>query len=315
MSRGGDHGYSSARLVDGMHTADWNYLIIGGAYKAGTTALFYYLSRHSQLLPATVKETRFFLAPESRMRRLHCYTDDPGAYASFFPPGPPGRVRLEATPFYLHDPGCAARLARILPKARMVFILRDPVIRFISAFLYARQIGALPRTLSFQAYTEAQFEQAAVSKSRDLHMGLYAEQLRPFVEQLGRERLHLLLAERLRRDPQPELDRILAFAGLSPEPIGATPPEAENKTRQYSVPFPRQWNALRFAVVRRTYRHPSLHARLRYWKHRAERLFPGRMAAESFAADSASVARLRAYYAGEAERLRAFGVEPEWPSS
>jgi len=103
------------------------YAIIGGTGRAGSTSLFRYLSDHPEVCGSSVKETKFFIRAaadpgsaslEDYKTYYHCYSND-------------AKILLEATPAYLHrGKDIAPVIARLIPDARFIFILRDPVIRF-----------------------------------------------------------------------------------------------------------------------------------------------------------------------------------------
>ena len=48
-------------------------------------------------------------------------------YASFFAPAQPGAVLVEKTSSYFENAAARERLARLLPQAQFVFLLREPV--------------------------------------------------------------------------------------------------------------------------------------------------------------------------------------------
>ncbi len=102
--------------------------IILGAQRAGTSSLYYYLSQHPQILPAVRKELHFF---DDHYRR------GLGWYRSQFPTrGARGTITGEATPYYLSHPHAPARIQRLLPQARLIVLLRNPVERAISHYFF-----------------------------------------------------------------------------------------------------------------------------------------------------------------------------------
>ena len=102
--------------------------VIGGTEKSGTTSVFDYLSAHPQVCASSIKETDFF---------RHGYTGDLAAdarrYASYFEHcDSRSLVRLEASPGYLGEAATVApRLRALVPEAKVLFILRDPVERLL----------------------------------------------------------------------------------------------------------------------------------------------------------------------------------------
>src|ERR1700691_4938410 len=102
-----------------------DFLVIG-APKAGSTALHAALAQHPGLYMSTVKEPKFFLTdgpPPARggpgdvqTYREHVWR---GAGArAVFAPEPPGPLRGEAPPLYLHDPAAMGRIRELIPQAK-----------------------------------------------------------------------------------------------------------------------------------------------------------------------------------------------------
>src|SRR5947209_8592328 len=114
-----------------------NFLILG-AQKAGTTALYAYLRWHPEITGPSFKEVSFFDRHYARGERW---------YRAHFP----ARRRPfvgEASPSYLFHPLVPERVARLLPDARLVAILRNPVDRAFSHYQHEVSLGREP--LSFE---------------------------------------------------------------------------------------------------------------------------------------------------------------------
>jgi sulfotransferase family protein len=104
-------------------------LFIIGAAKAGTTALYDYLSQHPQVFPSRGKEPMFFSREENYARGLDWYEDVYFEGATDYP------VRVEATPHYLYwSAKVAPRIKDVYGERPVKFIVsfRDPVSRAYS---------------------------------------------------------------------------------------------------------------------------------------------------------------------------------------
>lgn len=102
--------------------------LITGAQKAGTTALFDYLSKHPAISAPSVKEIDFFNC-ESRFKA------GTGFYHSHFPvDGGKGMLTFEASPGYLLSSRAPERIREYNPDIRLMVILREPVERAFSAW-------------------------------------------------------------------------------------------------------------------------------------------------------------------------------------
>jgi hypothetical protein len=176
-----------------------NLLVIGAA-KAGTNTLWGALRSHPDVRVADRKELHFFDRAASWHRGA-------GWYADQFPSG--GLVRVDATPAYARFPqvrDVPARAAEVVPGARLVYLLRDPVERIRSHYLHERSHGNEPLP----------FARAVTEHATYLDTSRYAMQLEQWRAYYDPDRLLVLYSEDLRRDAAGTVARLAAFAGLDP---------------------------------------------------------------------------------------------------
>ena len=115
------------------------HFIIGGVPKAGTTSLYKYLLQHPEVLPAKDKELTFwgnFFSPKRRPGREEVTTE----YLDKFPYISPSdfKVTGEATPGYLYCLTCPTYILKYIPKVKLLFTLRNPIVRAYSEYLNKR---------------------------------------------------------------------------------------------------------------------------------------------------------------------------------
>jgi hypothetical protein len=184
-----------------------DFLIIG-AQRCGTTSTYEYLIQHPRILAAWRKEVRFFDAPPN-------YARGEAWYRAHFPRRRPGALTGEATPSYMFRPGAAARMARHVPDARLIALLRDPVDRAISHYHLQVRRGLEPRMLE-QAIDEQPRERSRRTwgSASYLVRGLYAEQIEDILRVFPRDRLLVLASADLFARPAETVSRIFAFLGL-----------------------------------------------------------------------------------------------------
>lgn len=206
-----------------------DFLIIG-AQKSGTTSLHRYLTRHPQVRESTLKEVHFFDGGLEDGKDAHALGE--AWYRAHFPLASemaPGEKAFEASPAYLFHPLAAARIAALVPEARLVAILRNPTDRAISHYFHnvrpnrggleplpvaeamAAEEARLAPLLARGAYGDRAFR-AYSYKAR----GRYLEQLERYWAAFGRERLLVLRAEDLFEDPAGLMGRLFDFLGLDP---------------------------------------------------------------------------------------------------
>ncbi|HMO76129.1 MAG TPA: sulfotransferase [Sphingopyxis sp.] len=172
-------------------------LIVIGAMKCGTTSLNDYLALHPQIHMAAAKEINWF-SGEQAHRPIEWYK------AQFDPAFP---VRGEASqnyskahhPFYRDAP---ARMAELIPDAKLLYIVRDPIERYRSHIV--------------ENNLDEPDEDRAWNLANDHHFetGRYAWQLKPFLEHYPMEQIMVVDSDDLRRDRLATMNGIFAFLGV-----------------------------------------------------------------------------------------------------
>jgi hypothetical protein len=203
-----------------------DFLILG-AQKAGTTALYDYLYRHPAISGPSWKEVGFF--------DLHWWRGERW-YRGHFPRGARAPVG-EASPSYLFHPEAPQRVRSLVPDARLIAILRDPVDRAFSHYQHEVALGREP--LSFEdaldreeARTRGEVERMLADPRSFSHAwwnwtyrarGLYAQQLERWLAVFPRDQLLVLLTEELAAAPAETYARVLEFLGASPHELDSYP--------------------------------------------------------------------------------------------
>ena len=201
--------------------------VIVGAQKAGTTALYAYLRWHPDITGPSFKEVSFFdrhYAQGERWYRAHL----------------PIRRRAlvgEASPSYLFHPLAPERVKRLIPNARLIALLRDPVERAFSHYQHEVALGR--EELSFEDAIDREEERMQGEVERMLRdptyfshawwnytyvsRGRYAEQLERWHAAFPREQLLVLLTDELAADTAGTYRRVLDFLGARPHELDAYP--------------------------------------------------------------------------------------------
>jgi hypothetical protein len=186
-------------------------LVVIGAMKCGTSALHAYLATHPQIAMAAPKELSFFYdAPKGARERAW----SPGNrhrgvewYAGHFRADSP--VRGETSPGYTSPahPEVASRMAALLPDARLILLVRDPIERAVSQYRHHAAEGTESRAID-QALLDPTSQYLARSR--------YYERLQPFLACFPREQILVLAAEELDADRRSALQAVFAFVGVDP---------------------------------------------------------------------------------------------------
>jgi hypothetical protein len=172
-----------------------SFLIIG-SMRSGTTALADHLRTHPDV----------FIPPR---KELHFFSKYAGAgldwYRSQFAEAREERAVGEASPNYMYLPDAPARMAEVVPEARLMAILRNPVDRAYSHYVFNRSRGLEP--LSFPEALEAEAERLREGELMDrlrysyVDRGRYLAQLQRVCEHYPKGSLMVLVFEEFRDDP------------------------------------------------------------------------------------------------------------------
>ena len=124
-------------------------LLIIGAQKCGTTSLHRYLKLHPEVSMSVPKELDFFVVPNERLFPVGNWGRGLDWYSSHFTDDTP--VRGETSPNYTVYPfsdGAAERAAAVVPDAKIIYMVRDPIDRIVSHYLHRVLQGEERRSLN-----------------------------------------------------------------------------------------------------------------------------------------------------------------------
>ncbi len=189
-----------------------DFIIIGAA-KAGTSSLYAYLSWHPQIFMSPVKETNFF-AYQGRNTKNFIGNR---AKASFpvktideyhrqFLHANERQILGEASPIYLESPIAAERIRSLLPNAKIIVSLRNPVERAFSGYIMAVRNGI---------QKPIEIEKAFDYSSHHVQASLYYEKLYRYFKVFPRKQIKVCLFDDLCHDNLAVLKDIFKFIGAN----------------------------------------------------------------------------------------------------
>jgi hypothetical protein len=191
--------------------------IVIGAMKCATTTLHEQLARQPELFLSRPKEPNFFSDDAVYARGL-------GWYASLFRDAPPAALCGESSTHYTKRPTlpyAVTRMARHLPRVKLVYVMRHPVDRLISHHVHEQTVGRVGSDV----------DEAIADCPGLIDYGRYAMQIEPYLKTFGTERVLPVFFDRLVAHPQAELERIGAFLGMSDRPVWDHTMEPQNVSR------------------------------------------------------------------------------------
>lgn len=194
-----------------------DYMIIG-TQRGGTTSLFHYLSENTSVSSPREKELHFFSEK---------YEKGISWYKSRFPTKK-RTITGESTPYYLFHPLCAERIAKHVPDARLVLMLRNPVTRAYSNYWLVVEHGR--ENLSFEEALKAEEERTKGEEEKivknenynsEKHRlysyvarGRYIEQIERYMKFFPKEKFLFLRSEDFFKDPLATTKQTLNFLDL-----------------------------------------------------------------------------------------------------
>ena len=199
--------------------------VVIGAMKAGTVSLRHYLDEHPDVFitgGGTFGEPNFFVAEDNWPRGR-------GWYESLFD-GAGGAAAIgECSPSYTMAPafrGVPERMAQVVPEARLVYVVRDPIARMQSMYMHQVSAGR-----------ERRRAEVALLDDRYLGPSLYGFQLAAFLDHFDRNQVLVIASEELRDRPREALSAV--FDHLAVDPAVADLDKRHRDHRSIDKPVPR----------------------------------------------------------------------------
>lgn len=179
-------------------------LLIVGAAKSGTTSLHRYLAHHPQVFMSEKKELQLFSGRDWQERLAW--------YRAQFPVDAP--VRGESSPGYSMDPilpHVPERIHSVMPDARIVYLVRDPVERLVPHWVEFYALG-----LEKKGLTDALADYDSPSNVYAM-TSRYMHQLDRYREWFSDSRILVLDQRDLLADRLATLRQVFEFIGVDPE--------------------------------------------------------------------------------------------------
>ncbi|MGH6870088.1 MAG: sulfotransferase domain-containing protein [Rhizomicrobium sp.] len=169
--------------------------IVAGVRKCGTTWLDRCLREHPEIfMPSATKELFFFDRYWSRGKDW---------YAGYFGECRAYQICGEVSPSYFASAEAPERIRSVVPKAKLIFVFRDPVERVVSLYHHLRARGdtALPLAEAIDTMPEL------------LEEGFYARHLAAYRERFPDANIHSVILDDMEADPQTAFRALFNFIG------------------------------------------------------------------------------------------------------
>ncbi|MBE9040028.1 sulfotransferase [Oscillatoriales cyanobacterium LEGE 11467] len=175
-------------------------LVVIGAMKCGTTSLHDYLSLHPQISMSQLKELDFFVEKFNWQKGKDWYKSNFKV---------PTEIRGESSPNYTKChlfEGVPERMHRLIPEAKLIYVVRDPIKRIISHYVHR-----VARGLEKRSIDEAL---ADVRDNNYINTSLYFMQLERYLEYYPASSILIIPQEDLYRDRIHTLQKIFKFLNI-----------------------------------------------------------------------------------------------------
>jgi hypothetical protein len=183
-------------------------LIIIGAQKCGTTALHHYLQLHPEVFMSEIKELEFFI--ENSFKSTWYKGID--WYKSRFPQSD-AKIYGESSPSYTAYPilkNVPTHMHSIIPDAKLIYMVRDPIQRVISSYIQQTSMGSYRKPFSQLVNYPRQNEFMLICSK-------YYMQLSQYLPYYPRERILIINQEDLHVNRRETLRQVFNFLEVDPD--------------------------------------------------------------------------------------------------
>ena len=234
----------SYRVLTGRMRVVPDFIIIG-AQRAGTTSLYNYLIAHPSVVAPFMKEVHFF--DVNFDKGLTWYRAHFPNYLHKYLVQVQRRrcVTGEASPYYLFHPHVPRRISEVLPQAKLIVLLRNPIDRAYSHYHHEVRSGREQRSFEAAIAQESEWLQDEIARMvADEHYqshnhqcctyvsrGIYIDQLQRWMNYFSQEQMLILKSEDVNKNSPAAMSRVLAFLDLPKW-------ELKHYRKYHSYPYP-----------------------------------------------------------------------------
>ncbi|OEU66738.1 MAG: hypothetical protein BBJ57_09480 [Desulfobacterales bacterium PC51MH44] len=191
--------------------------IIIGAMKSGTSSLYRYLAVHPEICMSKMKETNFFVRSMNYEKGINWYESNFMENSS--------KAYGEASTNYSKFPTfkeVPRSMYSVLPNAKLIYIVRDPIDRLISHYTHNYSEGLENRNISEVLSDLNNNHYVACSK--------YYMQVEQYMEYYTKDKILVIATEALRSKPVATMKRVFMFLGVNESFCGSEYSKMYNPT-------------------------------------------------------------------------------------
>lgn len=185
-----------------------NFLIIG-AQKSASTFIHICLAEHPEVFMPP-DEITYFEDPDFRQIKLE-------EFERLFAEVNGEKAIGIKRPNYLAKPEVPARIKEMVPEAKLIAVLRNPVQRAVSAYFHYVNNGFIPPAPLEKSMTrllDGEYEKSYPKSEEILEYGLYHKHLERYLSFFDRERILVLFHDEIAKDNLAQLQETYRFLGI-----------------------------------------------------------------------------------------------------
>ncbi len=175
--------------------------IIIGAMKCATSTLHEQMASHESFFMSEPKEPCFFSDDVVYTKGIDWYMD-------LFLAAKSGQLKGESSTHYTKLPDYPKTIDRIVHHCpqlcKFIYVMRHPVDRLVSHYVHQWSQGVISCDINEAVHLFPEL----------IHYSSYVMQIQPYLDRFGEDAVLPLFAERLRQNPQHELQVVFDFLGV-----------------------------------------------------------------------------------------------------
>ncbi|NQV49073.1 MAG: sulfotransferase [Candidatus Marinimicrobia bacterium] len=176
-----------------------------GAMRCGTTWITDQLRSHPEIyVPEHYKEIHFF---------DRYFDEGVDWYVANFSAKAAHQKAGEFTPYYLRDEQALKRMAQTCPDAKLIVSIRNPVERAFSHYIFLKNRHDITSSF-YETLFDERFDL--------LRTGLYGSQIQTCLRYYPQEKIHVVLFEEIKAEPEKVMTALYEFLGVDSHYIPQT---------------------------------------------------------------------------------------------